>query len=141
MKVALAVLAVLVVIPVVLTRLQLLVKAILTRTRAMKQYLSRWPGKESYKNSVCLIKPLDPVLKITLGENWTRLAETTSMRLNLMKTIRVMKRPKINLSRNQLQNGKTMTKTLMSMRLLAQALRSNGFHILPGSPTLLKDAF
>ena len=140
MKVALAVLAVLVVRPVV-TLLQLLVKAILMKTRAMKQYLSRWPGKESYKNSVWLIKPPDPMLKITSGENWTRLAETTSMRLNLMKTIKVMKRPKINLSRHQLLNGKTMTKTLMSMRLLAQALRSNGFHILPGSPTLLKDAF
>ena len=136
MKVVLAVLAVLVV-RLVVTLLQLLVKVILMKTRAMKQYLSRWPGKESYKNSVWLIKPLDPVLKIILGANWTRLAETTSMRLNLMMTIRVMKKSKINLSRNQLLNGKT----LMSMRLLAQALRSNGFHILPGSPTLLKDAF
>ena len=136
MKVVLAVLAVLVV-RLVVTLLQLLVKVIPMKTRAMKQYLSRWPGKESYKNSVWLIKPLDPVLKIILGANWTRLAETTSMRLNLMTTIRVMKRSKINLSRNQLLNGKT----LMSMRLLAQALRNNGFHILPGSPTLLKDAF
>ena len=136
MKVVLAVLAVLVV-RLVVTLLQLLVKVIPMKTRAMKQYLSRWPGKESYKNSVWLIKPLDPVLKIILGANWTRLAETTSMRLNLTMTIRVMKKSKINLSRNQLLNGKT----LMSMRLLAQALRNNGFHILPGSPTLLKDAF
>ena len=136
MKVVLAVLAVLVV-RLVVTLLQLLVKVIPMKTRAMKQYLSRWPGKESYKNSVWLIKPLDPVLKIILGANWTRLAETTSMRLNLTMTIRVMKKSKINLSRNQLLNGKT----LMSMKLLAQALRNNGFHILPGSPTLLKDAF